>query len=101
MAVGEEHPSRKEIQVQRLRRGNVSDKVHQQKIKNNEKNYCSQTRKNKTREDQTDTEAHNMHILAFWGVTVENLSFTLRQADTGGVTGQDLHFNRITVTVVL
>lgn len=63
------------------------------------KNYCSQIRKNKTRENQTDT--WNTHILAYRGVAVENMSFTLRQADTGERTGQDSCFNRIPVTVVL
>lgn len=65
------------------------------------KSCCSQMRKNKTRENQTDTKVGNTHILASRGVTVENVSFTLRQADTGERTGQDSRFNRIPVTVVL
>ena len=63
------------------------------------KSYCSQMRKNKTSENQTDT--WNPHILAYRGVTVENMSFTLRQADTGERTDQDSCFNRIPVSVVL
>lgn len=45
------------------------------------KSYCSQMRKNRARENQTDT--WNTHIPASWGITVENMPFTLRQADTG------------------
>ena len=96
MTFQEEHLSEKEIHIQSLGSESVSDAFHYRS-----KSYCSQMRKNKTRENQTDTKAWNTHILASRGVTVKNVSFTLRQADTGERRGQDSRFNRIPVTAVL
>lgn len=85
MGIGEEHPSQK-TQVQSPPR-----RVCLMCSSNKKKATLAERRRKKMREAQTDTEAQNMHILAFWGVIVENLPFTVRLEDPGGVTHQVLH----------